>query len=218
VSMTSIQSSSGTLSWPTLLYLAEPSPSHDRPFFRPDISQVATDRASVMRCRWSSALAVGRCCCCHRCCQPGAGPPVVSRPVPCRGWPASARAGSCLTLICLSGVSAEAPGSSVTLRVRSPGTFTCARCPAVTVTLETGGRTRTLSGPSSDLTSSVSGLLRDSAHLRQARSRCLRCCPGVAVMVLSRPPHRARTRLQRRHTTSFELPSLAAYKCFLSPP
>ena len=34
MSMTSIQSSSGTLSWPTLLYLAEPSPSHDRPFFR----------------------------------------------------------------------------------------------------------------------------------------------------------------------------------------
>ena len=40
-----------------------------------------------------------------------------------RGWPASARAGSCLTLICLSGVSAETPGSSVTSRVRSPGTF-----------------------------------------------------------------------------------------------
>ena len=33
----------------------------------------------------------------------------------------------------------RAPGSSVTSRVRSPGTFTCARCPAVTVTLEAGG-------------------------------------------------------------------------------
>ena len=33
------------------------------------------------------------------------------------------------------------------------------------------GRTRTLSGPSPDLTSSVSGLLGDSAYVRQARSR-----------------------------------------------
>ena len=57
----------------------------DLPLFRPDISQVAADRASVMRCRWSLALAVGRCCCCHRCCQPGVGPPVASRPAPCRG-------------------------------------------------------------------------------------------------------------------------------------
>src|SRR5213082_2808294 len=58
---------------------------------------------------------------------------------PCRGWPASGPGrlppGPCL----LAGVSAEAPGSSVTLRVRSPGTFACARCPAVTVTLEAGG-------------------------------------------------------------------------------
>jgi hypothetical protein len=33
-----------------------------------------------------------------------------------------------------------------------------------------------------DLISSVSGLLRDSAHVRQARSRCLQCCPGVAAI------------------------------------
>src|SRR5207302_10389619 len=31
----------------------------------------------------------------------------------------------------LTGVSAEAPGSSMTSRVRAPGTFSCARCPAV---------------------------------------------------------------------------------------
>ena len=37
--------------------------------FRPDISPVGTDRASVMRCRRSLALAVGCCCSCHRCCQ-----------------------------------------------------------------------------------------------------------------------------------------------------
>ena len=45
----------------------------DRPFFRPDISPVGADRASVMRCRRSLLLAGGCCCCCHRCCQ-AAGP------------------------------------------------------------------------------------------------------------------------------------------------
>jgi hypothetical protein len=40
----------------------------------------------------------------------------------------------------------------------------------------------------------VSGLLRDSAHVHEARSRCQRCCPGVAVISLDRPPHRARGR------------------------
>ncbi len=42
------------------------------------------------------------------------------------------------------------------------------------------------------VSSSVSGLLRDSTHVRQARSRCLRCCPRVAMIPLSRPLHRAR--------------------------
>ena len=45
------------------------------------------------------------------------------------------------------------------------------------------------SGP---VTSSVSGLLLGSADVRQARSRCLRCCPGATVTALGRPPHRAR--------------------------
>jgi hypothetical protein len=38
----------------------------------------------------------------------------------------------------------------------------------------------------------VSGLLTELAHVGQARSRCLRCCPGVAVVALGRLPHRAR--------------------------
>jgi hypothetical protein len=42
------------------------------------------------------------------------------------------------------------------------------------------------------VTSSVSGLLRDSAHLHQARSRCSRPLPRVAVITLDRPPDRAR--------------------------
>jgi hypothetical protein len=42
------------------------------------------------------------------------------------------------------------------------------------------------------LTSSVSGLLRDSVDLRQARSRRLPCYPGVAVITPGRPPERAR--------------------------
>ena len=42
------------------------------------------------------------------------------------------------------------------------------------------------------VTGSVSGLLRDLAHVRQASSPGVRCYPGVAVITLSRPPHRAR--------------------------
>ena len=92
-----------------------------------------------MRCRRSLPLAVGRCCCCHRCCQLGADRRVASRPAPCRGWPASGPGRLLPGPWLLTGVFAEAPGSSVTSRVRSPGTFTCARCPAVTVMLEAGG-------------------------------------------------------------------------------
>jgi hypothetical protein len=47
-------------------------------------------------------------------------------------------------------------------------------------------------GVRGEVTSSVSGLLRDSAHVRKAWWRCLRCCPGVTVMTLGRLPHRAR--------------------------
>jgi len=42
------------------------------------------------------------------------------------------------------------------------------------------------------MTSSVSGLLGGPAHMREARSRCLRYCPGVTVVTRGRPPHRAR--------------------------
>ena len=45
------------------------------------------------------------------------------------------------------------------------------------------GRTRTLSGPSPDLTSSVSVLLRGGADVRQAKSRYLLCCPGVTMVI-----------------------------------
>ncbi len=58
--------------------------------------------------------------------------------------------------------------------------------------LDIEGKHVTIQGPSPDLTSSVSGLLRDSAHVRQARLRCLRCCPEVTVITLGRRPHRAR--------------------------
>ena len=39
----------------------------------------------------------------------------------------------------------------------------------------------------------MSGLLADLAYVRQGRSRCLWCCPGVAVVALGRPPCRARS-------------------------
>jgi hypothetical protein len=42
------------------------------------------------------------------------------------------------------------------------------------------------------LSPSVSGLLGDVAHVRQARSRSLRCYPEVALITFDRPPHRAR--------------------------
>ena len=155
--------------------------------------QVAADRASVMRCRRSLAPAVGRCCCCHRCCQSGAGPPVASRPEPCRGWPAFGpgrlRPGPLVS------------GRNVRRDSRVKRDFACTLAeaiPPVLVVLRAQsrlgleGRTRTLSGPSPDLTSSVSGLLRDSAHLRQVRSRRLPCCSGVAVTTLDRPPEWAR--------------------------
>jgi hypothetical protein len=50
--------------------------------FRPGISLVSADRASVLRCRRSMLLAGGRCCCCHSCCQLSGGYPVASRPGP----------------------------------------------------------------------------------------------------------------------------------------
>jgi hypothetical protein len=43
-----------------------------------------------------------------------------------------------------------------------------------------------------EMRSSLSGLLHASAHVRQGRSRYLRCCPGVAVTTLGLPPDRAR--------------------------
>jgi hypothetical protein len=58
--------------------------------------------------------------------------------------------------------------------------------------LDIEGKHVTIQGPSPDLTTSVSDLLRDSAHVRQARSRCLRRCLRVTVIALSRPPYRAR--------------------------
>ena len=39
----------------------------------------------------------------------------------------------------------------------------------------------------------VSGLLADLAYVRQGRSRCLWCCPGVVAVALGRPPCRARS-------------------------
>ncbi len=55
--------------------------------FRPDISRVGADSASVMRCRRSLLSAVGCCCCCHRCCQSPAASFVV--------WDGRATVGHC---------------------------------------------------------------------------------------------------------------------------
>ena len=67
----------------------------------------------------------------------------------CRGWPVPCP-GRLLPGPCLApGVSAEAPGSSVTSRVRLPGTFPPVLVvPRARSRLGLEGRARTLSGPS----------------------------------------------------------------------
>jgi hypothetical protein len=69
-------SSIGSSRGGTALFLA-------RPFFRPDISQLGADLGSVMRYCWSLLSAVGRCCCCHRCCHAA----VAGRTATCRFRP-----------------------------------------------------------------------------------------------------------------------------------
>lgn len=67
-------------------------------------------------------------------------------------------------------------------------------------------------------TSSLSGILRDSSHLRQARLRCLWRCPGVTAITLSRPPLRARS---GHVTAAFSLPRppipLGTWSCTYAP-
>jgi hypothetical protein len=53
----------------------------DRLLFRPGISQVGVDRASVMRCRRSLLVAGGCCRCCHCCCQLPWNLPMTARTV-----------------------------------------------------------------------------------------------------------------------------------------
>jgi hypothetical protein len=53
----------------------------DRPL-RPGITQVVTRCTCVSCYRRSLLFAVGRCCCCHRCCQLSQDRPVASRPGP----------------------------------------------------------------------------------------------------------------------------------------
>jgi hypothetical protein len=82
-------------------------------------------------------------------------PPTCARPRSLQGM-ACVRSGQAAAWPLVSGRSVRrAPGSSMTSRARSPGTFCCARCPAVIVMLE--GRTRTLRRPSPDRPRPVTG-------------------------------------------------------------
>ena len=157
----------------------------DHPFFRPDISPVGTDRASVMRCRRSLLVArwwllllsrllsrlcpaaAGICLVTARAVQGMAPYPGQARCLALGFWP------ECFRRLNVNGGQRPFPEET-----RSA--------------LDIEGKHVTVQGPSPDLTSSVSGLLRHLAYMRQPRSRHLRCCPRVAVVSLSRPPHRAR--------------------------
>ena len=118
---------------------------------------------------------------------------------------------SAVTARTLQGMAASGPGrlrpgpwsltgvSAVVSRVKRDFACTLAGAfPPVLVALRAQsrlrleGRTRTLSGPSPDLTSPASGLLGYLTHVRQAMSQCLRYCPGVTVVTLGRLSHRAR--------------------------
>jgi hypothetical protein len=67
-----------------------------------------------------------------------------------------------------------------------------ARCAACEDAEAARQHERSWQQPGDQVIASVSGLLSNLAHVRQARSRCPRCCPGVAVVALGRPSHRAR--------------------------
>jgi hypothetical protein len=101
-----------------------------------------------MRCCRSLLPVVGRCCCCHRCCQPrwrGGWLRVASGRARTHPRPAPSRpgCGPCAPPLFPIGLTAATPirrreVSRADLRVRLPGTFTCARCPAVRSALDTG--------------------------------------------------------------------------------
>ena len=79
----------------------------------------------------------------------------------------------------------------------------CAGCPAEQSRLRLEGRTRTLSGPSPDLTSSVSsGLLCELVHIRHARSHPPRPCPRVVAIPGSEPSQDSSCRLRPTPSSS----------------
>ena len=123
----------------------------DLPLFRRGVSQVGKDRASVLGCCRPLMPVVGCCCCCHRCCQARPGTRVCGRDaglcvvwgsysgpgaerLACSRWrrpgdgphragdgPRPVRAG--LPLPRGFWPECPSPGSSVTSRVRAPGTI-----------------------------------------------------------------------------------------------
>ncbi len=171
---------------PTVVLLLTRRPS----VFRPDISPVGANRARVMRCWRSLVLAAGCCCCCHRCCQLPVGLVTARTVEGMAPYPGQAR---CLAL-------GFWPECFRRLNVKGGQRPFPEETPSA---LDIEGKHVTIQGSFPDLTSSVSGLLRDSAYLRQARSRHLPYYPGVAVTALDRPPERARSRLRRPLLRSF---------------
>ena len=107
----------------------------------------------------------------------------VTTPAPCRGWPAFGPGGLWPGPCLLTGVSAEAPGSSVTSRVRSPGTFACVCGLRSESCLTLEGRTRTLSGPFLELSSARHmDLIFRTRSVRPVDSTGCRCRSKIAAV------------------------------------
>ncbi len=92
----------------------------------------ATNRASIMRCRRSLLVAVGRCGCCHRCSHPRGASAPGTFPPGLRPWCAAPPPSGLTAADLFAGGEVSRADS----RVRSPGIFTCARCPAVRSALD----------------------------------------------------------------------------------
>jgi hypothetical protein len=160
--------------------------------------QVAMRSASVRVCCRPLPFAVAWCWCCYGCCQGTDG--LTRRPPPMPGL-GTIRHRAGLRVQVSRAWDGPYPGQARCLALGFwPECFRRrdvkgGRRPFPEETrsaLDIEGKHVTIQGPSPDLASCVVRSSPRPARVRQARSPCLRCCPGVAVVILGRLSHRAR--------------------------